>query len=225
MKIRKDRVVDLTYLKDLQLSELEIDAPGIENIAVINGSETLKTLVVRGEFKKVYLPALGTNIPGYITDTMDMSAVTNLPALQKLVLGPGIRSIEFLVNLPTITELELEDIKSLSGIESLLQLKMLRIGECSSLDRLRLLNNLKLSYLYFFTTRFTKVLWQDFEEYVKEANDVEVTVEKYKNIPRKRILAIESVDGVTDFEFCEDGYWGNSFSFKIDRKSGSIQCD
>jgi hypothetical protein len=47
---------------------------------------------------------------------------------------------------------------------------------------------------------------------------VDVYVQKYKSIPKKRILAIAQMDGITEFNFNEDSYWGNSFCFKIERK-------
>ena len=221
MKIRKNKVVDLSYLQDFSFTELEIDAPGFENIAVINGNKKLKTLVVSGEYNKLYLPAFGTDFPGYVTSTMDLGALTNLPALQKLVLGPGIRNVEFLKNLTSIKELEIEDAKSLIGIEYLTKLKKLTIGECSGLDSLKPLEHLKLSSLDFFTTRFNDALWLDFIHIVKSSDKVEICVQKYKNIPKKRVLAIEEMDGIVDFYFHEDGYWGNSFSFKIERKKKS----
>jgi hypothetical protein len=217
MKIRKDKVVDLSYLQDISFTELEIDAPGFKNIAVINGNKKLKTLAVRGEYSKLYLPAFGTDFPGYVTNTLDLAALTNLPALQKLVLGPGIRNVEFLKNLTSIKELEIQDAKSLIGIEYLTKLKKLTIGECSGLDSLMPLEHLKLSSLDFFTTRFNKALWLDFINIVKVSDKVEIDVQKYKNIPKKRILAIEEMDGIVDFNFNEDGYWGNSFDFKIKR--------
>jgi hypothetical protein len=218
MKIRKDKVVDLSYLRDISFTELEIDAPGFKNIAVINANKKLKTLVVRGEYKKHFLPAFGTDFPGYVTSTMDLGALTNLPALQKLVLGPGIRNVEFLKNLTSIKELEIQDAKSLIGIEYLTKLKKLTIGECSGLDSLKPLEHLKLSSLDFFTTRFNKALWIDFIHIVNVYDKVEIYVQKYKNIPKKRILAIEEMDGIVDFNFNEDGYWGNSFDFKIQKK-------
>lgn len=218
MKIRKDRVVDLSYLQDISFTDLEIDAPGFKNIAVINGNKKLKTLVVRGEYTKLYLPAFGTDFPGYVTSTMDLGALSKLPALQKLVLGPGIRNVEFLKNLTSIKELEIEDAKSLKGIEYLIKLKKLTIGECSELDSLKPLLQLKLKSLDFFCTRFEKKLWLDFIEFANTANKVDVYVQKYKNIPKQRILAIEKMDGIVDFDFTEDDYYGNSFSFKIKRK-------
>jgi len=200
MKIIKDKVVDLSYLQDISFTELEIDAPGFKNIAVINGNKKLKTLAVRGEYKKLYLPAFGTDFPGYVTSIMDLGALTNLPALQKLVLGPGIRNIEFLKSLTSIKELEIEAAKSLIGIEYLTKLKKLTIGECSGLDSLKPLEQLKLNSLRFFTTRFNKTLWLDFINIVKVSDKVEIYVEKYKNIPKKRILAIEEMDGIVDFK-------------------------
>ena len=56
-------------------------------------------------------------------------------------------------------------------------------------------------------------------EFVNTANKVEVNFEKYKNIPKKRILEIEKMEGITEFSFNEDSYWGNSFSFTIKRES------
>ena len=64
MKISKDKVVDLSYLKDLNFSDLEIDAPGFKNISAINGNKKLKSLAVRGEYKKLYLP-LNTEVQSY----------------------------------------------------------------------------------------------------------------------------------------------------------------
>jgi len=218
MKISKDKVVDLSYLKDLNFSDLEINAPGFKNISAINGNKKLKTLAVGGENKKLYLPSFGTDFPGYITDTMDLGAIKNLPALQKLVLGPGIRNVEFLKNLPSVVELNIRDAKSLIGIETLKKLRKFTIGECSGLDSLLPLLQLKLISLDFFCTRFEKKLWLDFIEFVNTANKVDVYVQKYKNIPKKRILEIEQMEGIVDFNFNEDGYYGNSFGFRIERK-------
>ena len=218
MKISKDKVVDLSYLKDLNFSDLEIDAPGFKNISAINGNKKLKSLAVRGEYKKLYLPSFGTDFPGYITDTMDLGAIKNLPALVKLILGPGIRNVEFLKNLPSVVELNIADANSLKGLENLKKLRKLTIGECSGLDSLLPLLQLKLTSLDFFCTRFEKKLWLDFIEFLNTANKVEVNFEKYKNIPKKRILEIEKMEGITEFSFNEDSYWGNSFDFKIDRK-------
>lgn len=218
MKIRKDKIVDLSYLQDISFTDLEIDAPGFKNIAVINGNKKLKTLVVRGEFTKLYLPAFGTNFPGYVTSTMDLGALTNLPALQKLVLGPGIRNLEFLKNLNSIKELDIEDAKSLNGIESLNKLKKLTIGECSGLESLSPLRQLNLKSIHFSRTRFNKNLWLDFVTFVMQSDSIDISFEKYQNIPKKRILALAEMDGIVDFNFFEDGYWGNSFSFKIKRK-------
>lgn len=105
------------------------------------------------------------------------------------------------------------------GIECLTKIKKLRIGECSGLDSLKPLLQLKLTSIDFFCPRFNKKLWLDFIEFVKNSDKVEINVEKYKNIPKKLILAIEAMDGITDFYFNEDGYLGNSFSFKIKRKT------
>lgn len=218
MKISKDKVVDLSYLKDLNFSDLEIDAPGFKNITAINGNKKLKSLAVSGEYKKLYLPAFGTDFPGYVTDKMDLGALTNLPALQKLVLGPGIRNVEFLKNLPSVVELYIRDAKSLIGIETLKKLRKFTIGECSGLDSLLPLLQLKLTSLDFFCTRFEKKLWLDFIEFVNTANKVDVNFDKYKNIPKKRILEIEKMEGIVDFNFNEDGYSGNSFGFRIERK-------
>ena len=219
MKIRKDKIVDLSYLQDFSFSELEIDAPGFKNIDSINGNKNLKTLAVRGEYKKLYLPGFGTDFPGYVTETMDLGSLTNLPALEKVVLGPGIRNVEFLKNLTSIKEIVIEDAQSLIGIESLNKLKKLTIGECSALESLSPLKQLKLKSLSFFTTRFNKNLWLDFVDLVMQSANVEISVDKYKNIPKKRILALEELEGITDFYFNEDSYWGNSFSFTIKRKS------
>jgi hypothetical protein len=52
-----------------------------------------------------------------------------------------------------------------------------------------------------------------------QSNNIEISVEKYKNIPKKRILALKEIEGITDFYFNEDSYWGNSFSFTIKRVS------
>jgi hypothetical protein len=219
VKIRKDYIVDLSYLQDFSFSDLEIDAPGFRNIGVINGNKELKTLAVRGEYNKLYLPGFGTDFPGYVTETMDLGSLTDLPALEKIVLGPGIRNVEFLKNLTSIKELIIEDAQSLMGVESLMKLKKIRLGECNGLESLRPINQLKLDSLEFFTTRFNKNLWLDFVDFVIHANDIEISVEKYKNIPKKRILAVEELEGITDFYFNEDSYWGNSFSFTIKRKS------
>jgi hypothetical protein len=218
MKISKDKAVDLSYLKDLSFSDLEIDAPGFKNISAINGNKKLMSLAVRGEYKKLYLPAFGTDFPGYITDTMDLSSLKNLPALVKLILGPGIRNVEFLKNLTSIVELNIADANSLKGLEQLKKLRKFTIGECSGLDSLKPILQLKLTSLDFFCTRFEKKLWLDFIEFVNTANKVEVNFDKYKNIPKKRILEIEQMEGIVDFNFNEDGYYGNSFSFRIERK-------
>ena len=215
MKIRKDKIVDLSYLQDFSFSELEIDAPGFKNIDAINGNKNLKTLAVRGEYTKLYLPGFGTDFPGYVTETMDLGSLTNLPALEKIVLGPGIRNVEFLKNLTSIKELVIEDAQSLNGVESLNKLKKLTIGECSGLESISPLRQLKLESLNFFSTRFNKNLWLDFVDFVMQSDSIEISVEKYKNIPKKRILALEEVEGITDFYFSEDTYWGNSFSFTI----------
>jgi hypothetical protein len=219
MKISKDRTVDLSYLQDFSFTELEIDAPGILNIGVLNGNESLKSLSVRGNYSKLYLPAFGTDFPGYLSDTIDLDVLTNLPSLEKLRLGPGIRSITFLKSLPSIIDLEIEDAKSLNGIESLLYLKRLKIGECASLKELKPINQLNLESLEFFTTRFNKNMWLDFLDFVMKSDSIDISFEKYKNIPKKRILAVEELEGITDFYFNEDSYWGNSFSFTIKRKS------
>ena len=166
MKIRKDKIVDLSYLQDFSFSELEIDAPGFKNIDAINGNKNLKTLAVRGEYTKLYLPGFGTDFPGYVTETMDLGSLTNLPALEKIVLGPGIRNVEFLKNLTSIKELVIEDAQSLNGVESLNKLKKLTIGECSGLESISPLRQLKLESLNFFSTRFNKNLWLDFVDFV-----------------------------------------------------------
>lgn len=219
MKISKDKMVDLSYLKDLSFSELEINAPGFKNIAAINGNKRLISLAVKGDYRKLYTPAFGTDFPGYITNTMDLGALNNLPGLIKLVLGLGIRTIDFLKNLPLVTELKIEDAESVMGIETLVNLRKLTIGECSGLDALKPLLQLKLTSLDFFCTRFEKKLWLDFMEFVKASNNVEINVEKYRNIPKKRVMALEEMEGITDFYFTEDAYYGNSFSFKIGSKS------
>jgi hypothetical protein len=221
VKIQKDKIVDLSYLQDFSFSELEIDAPGILNIGVLNGNESLKSLSVRGNYSKLYLPAFGTDFPGYLSDTIDLDFLTNLPSLEKLRLGPGIRSLTFLKSLPSIIDLEIEDVNSLNGIESLVSLKRLKIGECASLNGLKPINHLKLESLEFFTTRFNKNLWLDFVDLVTQSVNVEISVEKYKNIPKKRILALQEMEGITDFYFNEDSYWGNSFSFKVNRRTKS----
>ena len=218
MKIRKDKVVDLSYLQDISFTELEIDAPGFTNISVLNGNENLKMLSIRGKYSKLYFPAIGTDFPGYLTDTIELDDLTDLPAIEKLRLGPGIRSVEFLKSLPSIIDLEIEDAKSLIGIEALTSLKRLKIGECSSLEGLKSLNQLKLESLEFFTTRFNKNIWLDLLDFVMCSNNIEISLDKYKNIPKKQILALEKMEGITGFYFNEDGYWGNSFSFKIERK-------
>lgn len=219
MKISKDKTIDLSYLQDFSFTELEIDAPGIINIGVLNGNESLKSLSVRGNYSKLYVPAFGTDFPGYLTDTIELGELTNLPAIEKLRLGPGIRSVEFLKSLSSIIDLEIEDAKCLNGIESLLSLKRLKIGECAALKGLKPINQLKLESLEFFTTRFNKNLWLDFVDFVMQSASIDISVEKYKNIPKKRILALEEVEGITDFYFNEDSYWGNSFSFTIKRES------
>jgi hypothetical protein len=225
VKIRKDKIVDLSYLQDFSFSELEIDAPGFKNIDAINGNKSLKTLAVRGEYTKIYLPGFGTAYPGYVTETMDLGSLTNLPALEKIVLGPGIRNVEFLKNITSIKELEIEDAQRLTGIESLSNLKKLTIGECSALESLSPLKQLKLKSLNFFTTRFNKSLWIDFVDFIMIADGLEIDVDKYKNIPKKRILALEDMEGICDFYFNEDSYWGNSFSFKIERKKKRKSAD
>jgi len=219
MKISKDRTVDLSYLQDFSFTELEIDAPGIINIGVLNGNESLKSLSVRGNYSKIYVPAFGTDFPGYLADTIELGDLTNLPAIEKLRLGPGIRSITFLKSLPSIIDLEIEDAKSLNGIESLLYLKRLKIGECASLKELKPINQLNLESLEFFTTRFNKNMWLDFLDFVMKSDSIDISVEKYKNIPKKRILALQELEGITDFYFNEDSYWGNSFTFTIKRES------
>jgi len=219
MKISKDRTVDLSYLQDFSFTELEIDAPGIINIGVLNGNESLKSLSVRGNYSKIYVQAFGTDFPGYLADTIELGDLTNLPAIEKLRLGPGIRSITFLKSLPSIIDLEIEDAKSLNGIESLLYLKRLKIGECASLKELKPINQLNLESLEFFTTRFNKNMWLDFLDFVMKSDSIDISVEKYKNIPKKRILALQELEGITDFYFNEDSYWGNSFTFTIKRES------
>jgi len=218
VKIRKYKIVDLAYLQEFSFAELEIDAPGFKNIEVINGSKKLKTLAIRGEFKKLYLPNIGTDFPGYVTENLDLSSLVNLPALKKLVLGPGVKNVEFLRNLISIKELEIEDAQSLAGIESLSKLQKLTLGECAELDDLSPLNDLKLKSIFFYRTRFNKSLWIDFIDFISVADGIEIEFDKYKNIPKKRILAIQDLEGVVDFYFNEDTYWGNSFSFKIERK-------
>jgi hypothetical protein len=219
MKIKKDTIVDLSYLEDFSFAELEIDAPGFTNISVLNGNEKLKSLTIRGKYNKLYIPSFGTDFPGYLTDTIELLELTSLPALIKLILGPGVRSLEFLRNLTTIEDLEIEDAKTLNGLDSLKNLKRLKIGECASLEGLKPINQLKLDTLEFFRTRFNKNLWLDFLDFVMQSNNIEISVEKYKNIPKKRILALKEIEGITDFYFNEDGYWGNSFSFTIKRVS------
>jgi hypothetical protein len=219
VKIQKDNIVDLSYLQDFSFSDLEIDAPGLTNISVLNGNENLKSLTVRGKYNKLYIPSFGTNFPGYLTDTIDLQELTSLPALNKLILGPGVRSMEFLRNLTSIKDLEIEDAKTLNGVDSLKNLKRLKIGECASLEGLKPINQLKLDTLEFFTTRFNKNLWLEFLDFVMQSNNIEISVEKYKNIPKKRVLVLNEIEGLTDFYFNEDGYWGNSFSFIIKRES------
>jgi hypothetical protein len=223
MKIFKDKVVDLAYLKDLNFSNLEIEAPEIVNISSINGNKKLTSLSIKGEYKKNYSHAYGTDFPGYVTKTMDLGSLNVLPVLKKLFLGPGVRNLIFLKNLPSVVELSINDAESLIGIENLKKLRKLTIGECAGLDSFKPLLQLKLTSLDFFCTRFNKNLWLELIEFVNTANKVEVNVQKYKNIPKKRILSIKLIDGITEFNFDEDSYYGNSFNFKINRKNNVVK--
>jgi hypothetical protein len=123
-----------------------------------------------------------------------------------------------LKDLPSITELVIEDAMSLQGIESVTNLRKLTVGSCGGLQSLQPLKALNLESLTLARNRFNKRLWTDFLDYIGTATDVSVYVEKYKNIPTMQIMKIPELSGVTDFEFSEDRYWGNSFSFNISRK-------
>jgi hypothetical protein len=206
MKIQRDEIVDLEFLKDLDVRELEIDAPAIAHVESLNGKSGLIYLAIR---------PWGSTRSG--DSVIDLSPLHELPDLTKLVLGPGVYNISFLKDLPSITELVIEDAIALHGIESVTNLRKLTVGSCAGLQSLQPLKALNLESLTLARNRFNKRLWTDFLDYIATATDVSVNVEKYKNIRTKQIMKIPEMNYVSAFEFCEDNYWGNSFSFRVER--------
>ena len=54
-----------------------------------------------------------------------------------------------------------------------------------------------------------------FTKNINRINPLLRITQKLKNIPKKRILALEEMEGIVDFNFNADGYWSNGPIYSV----------
>ena len=229
MKInRSGKSVDISYLKDLTISELEIEATHIEGIEILNGKSSLTKLTLID------------------CDKTDFTKLKKLPSLTELSLFGNFSSIEFIKNYKNIEVLILEcGWKSLSGIEKLKKLSFLEISGGPSIitvpaetyipgginskgivDRnssFKFINSLKLKELRFFRFSFNSELLLSLFEAIESGAIEKASIDKCYNlysenkrnayefdISQSLITKFKNLTKVVDVFHYQDNYFGDS---------------
>jgi len=217
MKVyRPGKIVDLSYLAALPVSELEIEASHIEGIEVLNGKSSLTklTLIDCGD--------------------TDFTNLATLPALTDLSLSGNFPSISFINNYKNIEKLKLEcGCESLSGIEELEKLSFLemsgwrnsngRVYRNPTLNSFKLLNSLKLNELRFHQFSFNNELIMSLLEVTEHGRMRKITIDKCYNlynvknlnacefdISQNLISQIQNLNNVVEVFHRDDDYFGDS---------------
>jgi len=213
---RPGKSVDISYLKDLTISELEIEATYIEGIEILNGKSSLTKLTLID------------------CDKTDFTKLKKLPSLLELSLSGNFSSINFIKNYENIENLKLKcGCKSLSGIEKLEKLSLLEISGWSNsnghvyhnhpLNSFKVINSLKLKELSFFTFSFNSELLLSLFEAIEAGAIVKVSIDKCYNlysenkrnaaefdISQSLITKFKNLKKVVNVEYNQDNYFGDS---------------
>jgi hypothetical protein len=218
MKIKRDTIVDLSFYEGMSISELEIDAPGITNVAALNGNTSLRKL------------SINFGISGRDYEEIKLMGLNNLPSLKTLELGDEIKKIEFVCGLANLEELSLSGCESLEGLEGTYSLKRIELRG-TSLKSLKPIEKLKLNSLSFFVFSFSEVMLEELFQIIEVGAVLEeVSIDKCYNLyndiaPRPMEHDISSAliskfkksSKVRDVNYNPNGYFGDSLVIKMNK--------
>lgn len=212
MKIKREKIVDLSFLKGTDISELEIDAPGIKNITALNGNKSLEKLSIN----------FGTSGRGF--KEIKMRGLKSLPSLKSLELGEEVKSIDFVKGLENLEYLAVEGCVSLKGIEGLSKLREIEL-RCRSLKSIQPIETLKLNSLRFFVFSFNEKILEELYKIIESGVVDEVSIDKCRNlynenasrpmefdISKSIVSKFKKLSGVKTVDYNHDGYFGDSMS-------------
>ncbi len=212
MRIRKEKTLDLSYLKDLNSSELIIDAPNIENVTVLNGNKSLTKLSINSGFSG----------RGY--NEIKMTGLNDLPSLKKLQLGEEVKSIAFVKYLDSVEFLSVEGCISLKGIDGMVNLKEIKITG-RSLNSIKHIETLNLDALTFFVFSFSNEMLEELYQIAEKSIAKEIRLDKCRNlhsnkvahpkefdIGKEVISRFKKMESVNEVQYFPDKYYGDSLT-------------
>ena len=217
MKINKPgKIIDINYLEALPVSDLEIQASGVEGIEILNRKSSL------------------TKLSFIDCDDTDFTKLINLPSLTDLSLSGNFPSINFIKKFQNIEKLKLQcGCESLSGIEELEKLSLLEISGWSDtnghvyrnhpLNSFKHLDRLKLKELRFHQFSFSNELTLSLLEVIERGTIKKISIDKCYNlynennknayefdISQSLVTKFKNLNNVVDVFHHENDYFGDS---------------
>ncbi len=217
MKINKPgKIIDINYLEALPVSDLEIQASGVEGIEILNRKSSL------------------TKLSLIDCDDTDFTKLINLPSITDLSLSGNFSCINFIKNFQNIEKLKLQcGCESLSGIEELEKLSFLEMSGWRNsnghvylnhpLNSFKHLDNLKLKELYFHQFSFSKELILSLLEVIECGTIKKISIDKCYNlynennknayefdISQSLVTKFKNLNNVVDVFHHDDDYFGDS---------------